>query len=357
MNKGDSGLRGTRQHALSSLWLYGPRMRISVDGRHLGAGRGVARYTAELLPRMRALDPPDDWLVADLGRAGNAAAALVGRPRLGRGTDVLWLPAPAPTAVAAPYVLTVHDLSWVLRPQDFTAYERVWHRVARLRSLAEHAALLVAVSDATRDAIVSHWGIEERRVRVVRSGPGLAAGGAERGDPERRPQPYFLVVGALEPRKDPATAARALAIARERGLEAQLWFAGEGRLAGAVAGDGVRVLGRQDDGALHELYASALAVVHPALLEGFGFPPVEAAAHGTPSIVADIPVHAETIGDGALRFAAGDAGALAGAMLRLAGDAALRRELAAAGRAAIARLSWDRAAEQTRAALHEAAGC
>src|SRR6476646_5243463 len=105
-------------------------MRISVDGRHLGAGRGVARYAQELLPRMRALG--GEWDVAELGRARYAAGALLGRPRIGVGADVVWLPAPAPVAVGAPYVLTVHDLSWVERPQDFTAYERVWHRAGRL---------------------------------------------------------------------------------------------------------------------------------------------------------------------------------------------------------------------------------
>src|SRR3954447_10682195 len=80
-----------------SVCIYGPRMWIFVDGRHAGAGRGVARYTDEILRRMRALG--GDWEVVDQGRARNAVGALVGRPRLGVGADVVWLPAPAPVAV------------------------------------------------------------------------------------------------------------------------------------------------------------------------------------------------------------------------------------------------------------------
>jgi glycosyltransferase involved in cell wall biosynthesis len=308
-------------------------MRISVDGRHVGAGRGVARYVDELLPRMRGLG--GEWDVEARGRLANAAGALFGRPRLGVGADVVWLPAPAPVAVAGPYVLTVHDLSWVLRPQDFTPYERLWHLGGRLRRLAERARALVAVSEATRDAMVAEWGIEAARIRVIRSGPGLVPHEMPLGEAERAARPYFLVVGALEPRKDPVTAARAFAIARARGLDAELWFAGEGRLANAVAGEGVRVLGQQDDARLHELYADAIAVVHPALLEGFSFPPIEALANGTPAIVSDIPVHREILGDSAQRFAPGDPSSLAEQLLsvRPPGPAP--------------HLDWDEAAKQT----------
>jgi glycosyltransferase involved in cell wall biosynthesis len=123
----------------------------------------------------------------------------------------------------------------------------------------------------------------------------------------------------------------------------------------AIAGDGVRVLGTQDDAALRELYAGALALVHPALLVGFAFPPVEALAYGTPAIVADLPVHDETIGAGALRVAPGDEAALAAALLEIEHDGALRERLVAAGRAEIATLSWDRAARETLAVIAETA--
>ena len=107
-----------------------------------------------------------------------------------------------------------------------------------------------------------------------------------------------------------------------------------------------------DDAELAALYAGALAVVAPSYLEGFGLPPLEAAAHGTPAVVSDLPCFAETLGDAALRVPAGDAGALADALLRIAGDDELRARLGAAARERAARYTWERAA----AALHPLLG-
>ena len=141
-------------------------------------------------------------------------------------------------------------------------------------------------------------------------------------------------------------------IARERGLEAELIVAGDGRVN--VEAPGVRRLGHVED--LGSLYAGALAVVLPSWLEGFGLTPVEGIAAGTPAIVSDLPVLREVLGGGALYVTPGDATGLADALLRVAADPALRERLLAAGREAIAPLSWAETARRTRAVLAEAAG-
>src|SRR3954449_49313 len=146
-------------------------MQVAVDARALAARRGVARYTRRMLEALaplagvRALvpgrEPVEPVAGATLVRTAlpsrlvHGAAALAGRPRvdaLAGPADVTWLPAPAPAAVGGPYVLTVHDLSWEERPQDFTAYERLWHRLARVGRLVAGAAAVVCVSNVTRDA-------------------------------------------------------------------------------------------------------------------------------------------------------------------------------------------------------------
>ena len=86
---------------------------------------------------------------------------------------------------------------------------------------------------------------------------------------------------------------------------------------------------------LEALYAGALALACVSRDEGFGFTPVEALARGTPAVVADLPVFAETLGEGALRVPPGDAEALADALLRLEREPGLRERLVAAGREAV----------------------
>ena len=340
-------------------------MRVGVDGRSLvgGGARGVAHYTGALLEALAAEFPDDEYRVLlPRGRALVPRGVVpvrhplpskllfAARPRLDGligDVDVVWAPAPAPLGVGdTPFVLTVHDRSWEVRPQDFTRYERLWHAVARPRALARRAARVLCDTEVVRGEVIREWGVPADRVRAVPLAPRPAP------SPRAVPgAPYFLFVGALEPRKAPDVLVDAFLRARARGLEAELRIAGEGRLE--VGGAGVRRLGRVDD--LGALYAGALAVVLPSWLEGFGLPPVEGLAAGAPAIVSDLPVFREVLGDGALYVAPGDAEGLAGALLAVAGDPALRARLLEAGRAQIAPLSWAETARRTRAVLAEAA--
>jgi glycosyltransferase involved in cell wall biosynthesis len=133
-------------------------------------------------------------------------------------------------------------------------------------------------------------------------------------------------------------------------------FAGEGRLAGMLRGDGVTLLDQVSETELDTLYRGALALVMPSLLEGYGLPVREALARGTPAVVSDLPVFAPDLDAAVLRVAPGDEAALATALLRLEREEGLRAALAAAAAPAVAGLSWEAAAQRTRAVLAEAAG-
>ena len=313
-----------------------------------------------MLAALTARHPGDEWDVAPAqGRVANASAALAGRPRLGAGADVVWLPAPAPVAVSGgvPYVLTVHDLSAELRPGDFSAYARLWNRAARPGRLARRAARVIADSDETRAQAVERWGLEAEKVSVVR--PGFWRPQAPDDGALARieiPPRYLLYVGALEPRKGVDVLAEAFAGARARGLEAELVLAGEGPLAETVRGPGVTLLGRVSDTQLAALYAGARATVLPSWLEGFGFTPLESLAAGTPAVVSDLPSLRETLGPAALTVPPGDPRALADALLRIDSDDDLRAALLEAAAPRLARLSWERAADEAHAVMVEAAG-
>ena len=94
------------------------------------------------------------------------------------------------------------------------------------------------------------------------------------------------------------------------------------------------------DEELAALYAGACALVHPSLLEGFGFPVVEAQKLGTPVLVSDLPWAHDVAGEGALYFPTSDVTALASALARIATDADLRTELIRRGKGNVARFDW-----------------
>jgi glycosyltransferase involved in cell wall biosynthesis len=94
------------------------------------------------------------------------------------------------------------------------------------------------------------------------------------------------------------------------------------------------------DEELAALYAGACALVHPSLLEGFGFPVVEAQKLGTPVLVSDLPWAHDVAGEGAFYFPPSDVAALTSALARIAADADLRADLIRRGKANVARFDW-----------------
>ncbi len=357
-------------------------MRVGIDGRSLRAARarrGVAVYLETVLAELARLFPEDEYRVLVPGEARpgglpgapnvelvssrapgillNGSAAIAQRPRLDRllgAPDLVWAPTIAPLALSrsVPFVLTVLDLSFTHRPGDYSAYERLWHRLARPRRLAERARIVLTISEAVRRQLLSEWQLAPERIRHAPLGPGRARDPAAAAQP---PLPsYVLAVGALEPRKQPGLLVEAHRRARERGLRAGLLFAGDGPLRSRLERSSATVLGRVDDSELDSLYAGALCLACVSREEGFGFTPLEALAAGTPPVVAELDVFVETLGDAALRVPPGDPDALAGALLRLQEEPDLRQRIVAAGRERLAGLSWEQTARATRAAFEEA---
>jgi len=354
-------------------------MRVAVDARHLGRGRGIARYLEAMLGALAGRHGEAEWVavVPDGGatdlpegvtavesrapaRLSNACAALLGRPRLdviAGGADVVWIPAPAPVAWSSgvPAVLTVHDISWEERPSDFTPYERAWHAAARPRRLAARAARVACVSEATHEAILgAGWPVAPGQTVVIPEAPTLVPSPATEASQPPEPGRYLLFVGALEPRKGIEALAAGLAEARLLGLELPLVVVGDGRLRGRLAPlPGVRLVSGADDAQLTRLYAGATALVAPSMLEGFGLPPVEAAAFGVPSVASDLPALRESLGQAFLAVPPGDSAALGEAMFSISTDLALRNRLGEQARERVGRLSWARSADRLFSLLLE----
>jgi glycosyltransferase involved in cell wall biosynthesis len=95
------------------------------------------------------------------------------------------------------------------------------------------------------------------------------------------------------------------------------------------------------------LYNLAEVFIYPSLYEGFGLPPLEAMACGTPVVTSGVSSMPEAVGDAGLLVPPGDEQALAGAVLRLAGDPALREELRQKGLSRAQEFTWTRTARET----------
>ena len=168
--------------------------------------------------------------------------------------------------------------------------------------------------------------------------------------------PFVLFVGTLDARKNLVTVVRAFATVRkalpacdlvlagQRGYRARRIFAEAERLD---LGPALKWLREVPDAHLPGLYAAADAFAFPSLYEGFGFPPLEAMACGTPVVATNATSVPEVVGESALLCDPRDAESIAGALLKVLTDQALRARLISLGRSNAARYRWEKTAAAT----------
>jgi glycosyltransferase involved in cell wall biosynthesis len=221
------------------------------------------------------------------------------------------------------------------------------------------SAAVEAISHCTADDLAAR-GFRRDRIAVIYPGVDTRTFAP---DPrlERLSEPAFLYVGRLKRYKEVETAIAALALLGAQGRSARLLVAGSGdhrpaleraaRRAGVAAR--VEFLGFVSEERKLDLYRRSWAVVLPSLKEGWGITNLEAAGCGTPALAADNSALRESVRDGetGFLFPTGDARALAAAMDRLAGDAALRERLGRGARAFAESFSWERTAQETESHL------
>ena len=333
----------------------GGAVRVLIDTSYAARGpSGTAVYTQQLVPALRAegVDVVEACqrrrLRAGAGNPLRSAANAgldwlwlhVGLPRAARaaGADVVHHPLPAHSRrIAAPQVATLHDVAFAGMRRH---YSGAWRRLAlrAYRRAARRSAALVCVSEATAAEAHTVLGADRDRVVVAHHGPGQVAVPA----PDRRDQPAgpLLFVGDAEPRKNlPGLLAAYARYRAEAADPAPLVLAGAA--AGAAGEPGVEGVPRPSAGELTELMAGARALVHPSLHEGFGLPLLEAMALGLPVLAVDGPGVREVCGDAALLV---EPDGLAAGVAAMAGDAGLRRDLAARGHERAGRFTWQASA-------------
>jgi glycosyltransferase involved in cell wall biosynthesis len=345
------------------------RPLVVLDADTLGRSRtGDETYVANLLRELPALAP--DLRFAAVTRHAEAVPPGVealhlpvrsqvtrmsfGLPRLLRRlrpalAHFLYVIPPLYRGLA---VVTVHDISYEHLPEVMTVRDRAFFRTLVPRS-ARRAARVLTGSEWTKNDLVGRYGLHAERIAVTPYGVESAYSAV--GEAARRGR-YLLVVGALQPRKDPLTAVRALALLDH---DMRLLFAGpekrggnEVRAEAARLGvaDRVEFLGHVDMAELVRLYRGAACVVLPSLYEGFGLPVLEAMACGAPVVATTAGSIPEVAGEAAVLVPIRDPQELANGVGRALAE---RERLVAGGREHAAAFSWTRTARKTLAVYRE----
>jgi glycosyltransferase involved in cell wall biosynthesis len=356
-------------------------MRVGIDATSFANKRGYGRFARGAVTRLVELDPQTTYV--PFGEGATAPAAHASRPigevfRLTSSAsrsrlDAFLFPSVYTyfPVLRVPTIVGVHDTTALDFPELTlpTRRDRAFWR-AKERLAIRRAARVFTVSEAARAAVAERFGLAPESVAIVSEAPDAVFRPTEGAGEELERLgvavgPYLLYAAGISPHKNVETLLDAYA-----GLEDapplvlvggdDPYLSSRESVAARVDRLGLRgrvfTTGFVSDESLARLYSGALAVVCPSLAEGFGLPPVEAAACGAPTVLSDLPAHRETLGDAALYFPARDVKALQAQLERVLGDEDLRRALGERGRAAVARFSWDASAESLQALVHEVAG-
>jgi glycosyltransferase involved in cell wall biosynthesis len=269
--------------------------------------------------------------------------------RVARGQDLVFTITHAPAWSPIPTVLTVGDCSFRHHPELYPASARARLNVIVPRQ-ARRARAVVAPSEFSRCDLIDCFDLPEDRVfvvpNVVERAPPLGEATCARVHDELARagvwDRFVLYLGNVHPRKNVARLVDAFTRARTRHesvAECQLvvagasWFGDDSAraaVARAPAGS-VIALGRVDPDCRQYLLESAVALAYPSLFEGFGLPPVEAMAVGTPTLVSDRAALPEVTGDAALAIDPLDIEAIADGIVRIVSDENLRCTLRVRG--------------------------
>jgi alpha-1,3-rhamnosyl/mannosyltransferase len=333
---------------------------------NIGGSGAYARGLLEALRRRRD-DVQVDVITAGAGGAGTLSWMASGSRSAVRRLrpDVLHCPGfLLPFNPGAPMVVTIHDLSLGKMPEGPLEW-RAYYRLL-FPQLVRGARAVITPTEVTRQDVIHSLRVSAERVTVTPYGVDPRFSADSKPAAPSSDAPRILFSGPPIKRKNLDTALRALASAPADGLlqRARLLITGargddfpqyRRMITELGLTERVEWLGMVPFEDLPGLYASVDLFTYPSWLEGFGFPPLEAMAAGTPVVASNASCLPEVLDDAALLVDPADHAALAAAMESVLRDPVLRRRLVEAGRARARTFNWDRCADLTLAVYRRAA--
>jgi glycosyltransferase involved in cell wall biosynthesis len=250
----------------------------------------------------------------------------------------------------------VHDLSFRAHPEYFPTFIARYMRLLTGLALRQ-AKLVVALSEFTRSELTRFHPAASDKTVVVYPGVGREFQPCEERDDSVLQKygltpGYVLTIGNIHPRKNLTRVLDAYVALQQRGVDVppMVWVGlrrwGSGELLERARSAGVVLPGFVAQEDLPALLRQALVLVYLSLYEGFGLPPLEAMACGTPVIASDTTGLPEAVGEAGLQVDPTDVQATAAALERLLGDVSLQKHLRQAGIERAGRFTWARTAQQ-----------
>jgi glycosyltransferase involved in cell wall biosynthesis len=376
-------------------------VRIAIDIRRM-TDFGVGTYTRNIVRALARLDRNNEYMllgsaekIAEIGplpenfrgqpfdkNDTSVSGYLECRNLLQRmRCDLVHIPHLfwAPRSLPCRYVVTVHDLlEHMYRTHDRSSLRRSMHFQLTGRVL-RHADRIFAVSKFTKSEIEKIFGIPASRIQVIYNAIDERFLGGHATEQDRQVlaerylinQDFLLYAGRISPHKNVVRIIEAFS-ALKAALEKEGKFPGlkliiigdelskhpdlrRTVIRGGVQND-VRFMGFVPIEVLRIFYDAAKVFVFPSLYEGFGLPPVEAMAHGTPVVTSNTSSLPEVVGSAAVLVNPENVFEIMRALHRVLVDQVLREKLKQRGYAQAQKFSWDASAEQLIAAYEEIGG-
>ena len=368
-------------------------MRIGIDARKLH-DFGIGTYIRNLLRQLSRLDRNTDFVVlcrpedreslASLGENFRAVPETAGNYSIAEQVKVpLALKREGVTLFHAPHyvlpplircrsVVTIHDCIHLMFPQYLPNRLALSYARASIGLAAKRATRVLTVSESSKRDILRFVDTQPDKIDVIYNAYDDRFGIEPREEDVVRVRERFqlhdefvLYAGNVKPHKNVERLIQAFHLVRQRGL---------GHLKLVIIGDEVsryaalrravhrhqlhkyvRFLGYLPEETLAVMYRLAGVFVFPSLYEGFGLPPLEAMASGTPVVTSNVSSLPEVAGDAALLVDPYDPAAIASGIATVLTDERVRREMRVKGLERARQFSWEASVKRVRDIYFEAA--
>ena len=366
-------------------------MRVAIDIRRAG-DFGIGTYICNIINQFARSDRETDYLLIGRPEHLEKFDSLPGNFTLlpyafepgsfhthlhlpfllhKRGVDLLHMPwFYAPAVLPARLVITVHDLTEVLSPPPGISSTFQAGRLYFARRALGRADRILAVSHSSKRELSRAFEVPEEKIEVVYNAlderflrEPMPEGADRILERHAVTYPFVLYAGNIKPQKNLPRLIEAFAVAKAELSEhpvyadLKLLLIGDSAeehsdlrravLRSRVQSD-VRFLGFVPHPVLRVFYSRARAFIFPSLYEGFGLPPLEAMAHGTPVLTSNVSSLPEVFSQAALLVNPENVFEIARGIRQILTEDILREALVRRGYELVRKYSWERSAEQVR---------